>query len=413
MATWSALPKSILIVVMKKLINLSDKIRFSSVCSSWRSVALQERFHLLRCAPPGFIIPGSPNNSCKARCFLPFTKIKLCNAGDTLVHNNLPLLSLPDKSQCCGSYQGWLVMVNPNLDMAMVDLVSGVRFRLPGVTTLPPVPQALALSKTHVFYSMSSVNKAFISSSPTCSVPSKCFFFVTYTRHHALAYCKLGDTTWSPLKSTDSVGKPFNGFTDAIYHKGQLYALHETEKIFTCELTAPSPEMTEFLASPHRFINKQCSKEVCYLVESGGELLLVYRRKDNTRTRIGYRTRMFEVYRLDFSLKKWIPVVSLGEYALFLGRSQSFSLSELKVGGIKRNHIYFMDDCIHADHYYKKDTGYDMGEFNLESSTIDFYPTSFRLPYQPGFWVTPALQSSLTLGYKSFDLYLSRNFDSS
>ena len=104
---------------------------------------------------------------------------------------------------------------------------------------------------------------------------------------------------------------------------------------------------------------------------------------------------MFEIYSLDFNVKKWIPIANLGENALSLGLSQSFSLSELNVGGIKRNHIYFTDDCIHADYYYK-DTGYNMGEFNLQSSTIGFYPTRFRLTYPHGIWVTPALQSSLS-----------------
>ncbi|OMO77327.1 hypothetical protein CCACVL1_15081 [Corchorus capsularis] len=283
-------------------------------------------------------------------------------------------------------------MVNPKLDIAMVDLVSGSTFRLPGVTTLPPVPQALAISKTHVYYSMSSVNKAIISSSPASSSSSNCFVSVIYTRHRALAYCKLGGKIWRPIKFAGSIDKTCDGFTDAIYHKGRLYALHDSGKIYTSDLTALYPVMTEFIASPPpRHFNKQLSTEVCYLVESGGELLLVYRMKDNTQTRIGYRTRMFEVYSLDFSNKKWIPVTSLGEYALFIGHSQSFSLSELNVGGIKRNHIYFMDDCIYADYYYKKKTGYDMGDFNFGSSTIDFYPTSFRLPYLPGFWVTPAL----------------------
>ncbi|XWS49545.1 hypothetical protein CRYUN_Cryun12cG0012100 [Craigia yunnanensis] len=74
----------------------------------------------------------------------------------------------------------------------------------------------------------------------------------------------------------------------------------------------------------------------------------------------------------------------------------SLSHSELNMGDIKRNHIYFMDDCIHADYYYKKDTGYVMGEFNLWSSTIGFYTTSFRLSYPPGIWVTPAPESSLS-----------------
>ena len=192
-------------------------------------------------------------------------------------------------------------------------------------------------------------------------------------------------------------GKPCNGFTDAISHKGQLYDLLETGKIFTCDLTAPSLEMTEFVASPRRPLNKQYSTEDSCLVESGGELLLqlVYCRKDHTRNRIGYRTIMFEIYRLDFNVKKWIPVASLGEYVLFWGLSQSFSLSELNVGSIKRNHINSMDGCIHADYYYK-DTGYNMGEFNLQSSTIGFYPTRFRLTYPHGIWVTPALQSSLS-----------------
>ncbi|XVF52336.1 hypothetical protein PTKIN_Ptkin05aG0010500 [Pterospermum kingtungense] len=382
---------------MKKLLTLTDNIRFSSVCSSWRSVALRERrFHPLHCTNPGFIIHGAPNSSCKTHFFFPLTKIKLCNNNHTLVHHNLPVLSLDEKSECRGSYKGWLVMVNPKLDMAMLNLVSGVKYGLPHVTTLPPVPQLLAISKTHVYYFKSSVRKAVISSAPTGGYTSNCFVFVIYTRHRALAYCKLGDTSWSSITSADSVGNPCSGFADAMYRKGQLYALHETGKIFICSITAPSPKMTEFVASPCRSLNQQYSTEEICLAEAGEEFLVVHRRKDHTRTRMGYRTTMFKIYSLDFNLKKWTPTANLGEYALTLGLSQSLSLSELNVPGIKRNHIYFMDDCIHAEYHFKKDTGYGMGEFNLQSSTISFYPTSFRLTYPSGIWVTPALESSIS-----------------
>ncbi|XP_022772099.1 F-box protein At2g26160-like [Durio zibethinus] len=348
--SWSALPKPILILIMKKLVNLCDIIRFSSVCSSWRSVALQERFYLPRCTPAGFIIDGGPDNSCKTQCFFPWTKIKLCNDTDTLVLHNLLLLSFPEKSECRRSYKGWLVMVNLKLEMVMLNLVSGVRYRLPGVATLPPVPQMLALSKTHIYYSISSVSKAVISSILTCSYSSMCFVFFIYTRHRALAYCKPGDAIWSSIKSTDSMGNQCNGFTDAIYHKGQLFALHETGKIFICGHTATSPEMIEFVASPHRPLNKQYCTEERYLVESGGDFLIILQERSHAHQ-----------------------------------NSQSFSLSELNEGGIKRNHVYFMADSIHADYYYKK--RYDMGEFNLQSSTIGFYPTSFRLTYPPRIWI--------------------------
>ncbi|TYH59076.1 hypothetical protein ES332_D08G198800v1 [Gossypium tomentosum] len=116
------------------------------------------------------------------------------------------------------------------------------------------------------------------------------------------------------------------------------------------------------------------------------KLLEIGDRAKNTRS---------EIYIIDFYLKKWIPVTNLSEHTLFWGLSQSFSLLESSLEGIKRNHIHFGDDCIHANYYYKN-KGYDRGEFNLKSSTIGFYPTNFKLAYPPRIWVSLALQSDLS-----------------
>ncbi|KAK8516402.1 hypothetical protein V6N12_038645 [Hibiscus sabdariffa] len=84
------------------------------------------------------------------------------------------------------------------------------------------------------------------------------WFFCVPMLCATLKTSKRGDTIWRSIKSTNSIGilALRNGFTDAIYQKGQVYTLHETGKIATFDLNAPA-EMTELLASEGKPLNEQ------------------------------------------------------------------------------------------------------------------------------------------------------------
>lgn len=195
-------------------------------------------------------------------------------------------------------------------------------------------------------------------------------------------------------------------YSGAIYYKEKFHVVDSYGKVFICDIDASVPTITEFPWQP------KLSEVVqeWYLVEMGGELLRVCRKvalnnqkfydsdeDDNNNNydisihvrQYTYMTYRFKICKLDSSNKKWVPVMDLGEYALFLGLNNSASMSVVDFPGIKANHIYFTDDRVIAHHLFDH-SGYDMGIFNLEDSTIEqLYMKDSELTRPPAVWVTP------------------------
>lgn len=91
----------------------------------------------------------------------------------------------------------------------------------------------------------------------------------------------------------------------------------------------------------------------------------------------------FRACKLDVEGKKVVEVKSIGDYALFLGMSNSISLpAALDSKHIfKRNCIYFTDDRHQMIDVGEIEVGEDMGVFNLEDGSLTtHYPIWVTLP---------------------------------
>lgn len=370
MANWSGLSEEILILIKRKIVNTSDFIRFKGVCSSWRSIAKQYEYSCLRQLQPGFLVCDMDN--CYTFLFLPLSKTQFEIKS---IHNYLPHLSLPtNNSRCCGSYQGWLLMEEEsNFHLTLLNPVSQVKFSLP------------CLDKQ--------IMKAVFSSKPSPSTSEDCYIFAIYNGLGLpVAYCRKEDKFWININTVIPSVYADGYIEDAIFYKGQLYVLHETGVLFVCNINSASPpKMAQLLNTPRRRLSGLLESENCYLVESEGALLLVYRKKDYRNGLRAYKTSMFEVYKLNADGKQWDCVTSLGQYAIFLGRTQSFALSEFNVQGIKGDCIYFLDESLvfllePTDH-----ARYDMGVFNLQDSRIRFFRIETPYIKPSAVWLTPLL----------------------
>ncbi|KAF5204047.1 hypothetical protein FRX31_006365, partial [Thalictrum thalictroides] len=84
-----------------------------------------------------------------------------------------------------------------------------------------------------------------------------------------------------------------------------------------------------------------------------------------------YKTDKFDVYKLDFTERKWEELDSLGEYCMFLGSNTSVSLLPSNYsGGLRKNCIYFTDDFRFGYRGNGIPGGSDMEVFDLEDKTI-------------------------------------------
>ncbi|KAF9599688.1 hypothetical protein IFM89_001634 [Coptis chinensis] len=188
-------------------------------------------------------------------------------------------------------------------------------------------------------------------------------------------------------------------FADIIFYEGMLYGLSKMYTLVRFNLENQKPLVAHkmmnmiptFSLTPNR-----CTNPWSYLVESCGELLVVYRIRHcfmdmNT---LKYVTTKFLVFKLDKygDAPNWVEVDNLGDQMIFLGRNSAISISAKGVPGFRGNCIYFTDDGFE---FFRRSncrlTCLDNGVFYLEDGHIDsFFPldSSHSFESQP-VWISP------------------------
>ncbi|KAF5199552.1 hypothetical protein FRX31_010864 [Thalictrum thalictroides] len=250
-SSWSELPKDLLQQIFGRL-DLFDHYGFSSVCSSWRSVALHNRGSL-RKKFLGLIAPEETAGSETRRLFYPLQ----CDSNN---NNNPPKLPIPHQYYCCGSSFGWLVLVDDSWDMHLFNPLSGKKIELPSSKTLPPpFPGFRELSKYYV-------HKAVLSSDPTSS---ETYVLVICAGNRKLAYCNVGDKTWSSIKMISR-----RDYVDAIFYNQKFYALYNPGGLVACDVSDPRPRVNDISGRPQGEIFWHTR----YLVECKGEFFQLKRK---------------------------------------------------------------------------------------------------------------------------------------
>ncbi|KAK7363050.1 hypothetical protein VNO77_05179 [Canavalia gladiata] len=196
------------------------------------------------------------------------------------------------------------------------------------------------------------VKLAVLSSSPqdqNCTV-----MVLTGISHPAFAFYKLNriSNTWitpepqwimqdCTLTEAQSLGQPgkqqkIMQFTNAVGFKGKFYALSVQGNIAVIQDIDSVPMITDLSAT--RIVPSVSSNHLReYLLESDGELLLVY--LISTKSSV-HNVDDVEVYQLNSARLSWLKLESLGKRTLFVGSNCSVSVlaSEL---GCRKNCIYF------------------------------------------------------------------------
>ncbi|KAL0359627.1 UNVERIFIED_CONTAM: hypothetical protein Sangu_0812100 [Sesamum angustifolium] len=123
MADWSKLPYDIIHKVATYLMAVEDFLAFSAVCRSWRSVYVAKQWHQ---SPqvPWLMLSGIENDS--FRSFISLYRNKVYNS-------ELPEV---DGRRCWGSSSGWLVTVGNDLDIRLHNPFTRVSVNLPPKSSL-------------------------------------------------------------------------------------------------------------------------------------------------------------------------------------------------------------------------------------------------------------------------------------
>ncbi|XP_059638425.1 putative F-box protein At1g65770 [Cornus florida] len=221
-----------------------------------------------------------------------------------------------------------------------------------------------------------------------------------------IAFCKPGDDRWTVL----DVSLPY--YCDIMYFSKdqRFYALKpDDDSIEAWDLRDPSCPKNQVFDSPSICPGKLEDKlqesyhfiQNNYLVESSGDLLLLYRfianvtnsddlsEEQRSEMDEAYWTLGFEVRKFDFDYNEWELVECLGDRALFVGSNKSFSLSTCDHPELMGNSIYFTDD--NFNQFNRKYGYHDNGVFCLEENNIKpYYPSSVKMIYPHPIWVAPS-----------------------
>ncbi|XP_059669144.1 putative F-box protein At5g55150 [Cornus florida] len=185
----------------------------------------------------------------------------------------------------------------------------------------------------------------------------------TSIQGYHLAFCRIGDASWTALDGT------LFPYRDLVYFSDhQLFYALSRYGLEAWDLRDPaSPKSSLIIESLPKSREKITLFKYAYLAVSSSDLLMVNRFVSNDEPSY---TVSFDVYKLDFLRKEWVYLSSLGDRVLFVGEnyhsSESFSAHDFPAGTLIPNSIYFTPVDIN-DHYV---AGNELGFFNLEDKII-------------------------------------------
>lgn len=307
LVSWSNLPDHLLNLISTRLHHCDYFLTFQCVCATWRAAAVKQ---LIQCQPSLFLMLPQHEVG-NHRSFI-------CPLDGRCFKLNLP--GIKRYYDCLGSFfHSWLVMINDySLEIFLFNPSTEARINL------PPWKGA-----------KHDIKRIMLSSVPTD--PNSTVTILDQSRP-GFKFCRVGDDRWS-VHSCE--------LEDFTVFKGKLYLLRSKRHQFMWEFatinTTTIPLKFEYLKEPHHPDSDKMFSRF-YLVESGGQLLLVkrYNMSCGTSYLDSLPPDIFVVFRLDLSNLSWVKMEHIGNRVLFLGRwcSVSFSATEL---GCRENHMYFTE----------------------------------------------------------------------
>ncbi|KAH7658571.1 F-box domain-containing protein [Dioscorea alata] len=355
MVDYANLSRDILQEIIKFL-SFSDYIRLSVVCSAWHEVA-KERHHFLQKQLPWLI---SFNNDCSR--FLNLSEEKVYQIEISELHGRL----------CVGSSHGWLITIDIDLNMNLLDPFSKAQVKLPQLE----YDASNALHKH--FYESFRLHEPeirrdmFIYKGVLSGNPYKSFDYIVIVilfGNFKLGFWRPGDLIWTTIDSDFFV-------EDVIWYNGAFYVVGAHGQVCLVELGMNHKliEISSTCDNDYLRVNRHLEGMEKYLVDFMGDLVLVYRHyiEGNNDEDDDYHTRSFMLFKLDQKVNKFIELKSINNNILVLGANHAMLIpTTTVVDKTKSNIIYFSDDYKYSKHKY----GYnDSGVYNIRDQSVTLFP---------------------------------------
>ncbi|XP_022764262.1 uncharacterized protein LOC111309488 [Durio zibethinus] len=338
------LPDDVISKISNQFTSFEDVTALSGVCRPWRSACFN-----MRCT----------------QSFFSFDRNKLYE------------LKLPQAygKRCHGSPHGWIVTMDSDLQVHLLHPISQAQLNLPKLNTIRnPIGMPVAADPFRF------IHKCILLK------PSEDEFLVMviFGPRHCLAFAKPGFVQWKTVVGVNDV-------QDLALFKGQIYAICGRGRVRRFESDDPESATKIIACYPPDDIVRV---DKIYLLESSGELLAVFRNGSSNLFEKRCKTKSFLVYMLQFDVNGdaeiWKRLNDIGDYALFVGEGNSWSIQSAKIPNCNSNRIYFTDDN------WEQHGVHDIGVFymvNQRIESLEFGSDSTRYHSRP-IWFTPTLRFS-------------------
>lgn len=368
---WLDLPEGLVCLIVDELLELIDFVRFAAVCKKWHSLAKHyylttQRWRRNQVLPMLLIPCGFKEvdtTTTKAK-MLPFSLYSVSEKRVYMNNFDSPLVPYGTK-RLVGCSHGWLATLDEQ--PRIVALVNPFRKSVAPIL-LPPLKDGCYL------------DKVILSADPALDANS-CVVVAKFYENKHLASMKLRKRQ-DHEKQRWTYIRAHRAPSDVILYKSRLCICHPDGSIVsTSYQRAEQPEVVTMILG--LFTGNS------YLVESAtGDHLWHVRRYFVSKKKLGV-TESFKVFKVMFNdtggRLQQVEVKSIGEEALFLGYTNSFSVLASEISGCQPNSIYYEHNHV-------------MGIFNLdnETSTTQNHSPLYRSgDEQPAIWITPPLNELL------------------
>lgn len=424
-----------------------EKLKFKSVCRSWRAIAEFELQYLVnQRKPPLLFLPRADNYfPASGLAYGPNRNLcKIYNIENNEYVNVPPpprdRWIMPENSNVVGSCRrGWLLLMKKTPTLSVLLSLWNPRYDIQ--IHLPDCVQNRRTDNDHW------ITKAALVGCDDPLVNSTEYGVVIMYGDGILRFAKQGDSNWSELpdEKEDKLYLDVTSFGNSIialshgegldlqidvwkFITNTNYNNNNTSSddvamavVSTMKISVSRPSVTvENMPESVPPLNYRYSSQM-YVVhegeeESGGRILLVVRwignfvdengklwtedelivqQQDEEEEEIvdcTYRTLNFYVFGLDAENKKWVRVNNLGNnQVLFVGGNQavSWQASNDESNSIRKNSIYFTDDYWDRMEEHEYYGGHDMGIFTLEDRQIHQIFPFYLNKISPPFWLLP------------------------
>ncbi|KAA8528061.1 hypothetical protein F0562_035070 [Nyssa sinensis] len=179
-------------------------------------------------------------------------------------------------------------------------------------------------------------------------------------------FCRVGDDKWTKESYDTDQGNGIAAFVDAISFEGNIYGLNGAGNLRLIEVYPHLLQIGSMKASVPNW--SEWKKQ--QLVESHGDLFLVQ------RTLVGKSMFSLQVFLMDFSERRWIEVVNLGDLVFCLSDNYSFGLLGRELG-IRGNSVYFKEDDDDDDLYVFRLDQQSLYSMNQETASVCILSNGF------------------------------------